>query len=115
MFSITTTIHASSPVVTCNAKSQSQCTIKLNSQHTCLQLLFCHCIIIMPCHNFKVLFLTVQLFSNIIPPSFLLAQYKQGQSGLSKTSLDSKQESHNAVVSNLPSFTFKLFKVRVVC
>ncbi|KAK2569106.1 MAP kinase-activating death domain protein [Acropora cervicornis] len=35
------------------------------------------------------------LISSVIPPSFLMAQYKQVQSGLSKTSVDSKQDTHN--------------------
>lgn len=46
---------------------------------------------------FEVLFLVAQLISSIIPPSFLMAQYKQVQSGLSKTSVDSKQDTHNVV------------------
>lgn len=46
---------------------------------------------------FEVLFLVAQLISSIIPPSFLLAQYKQVQSGLSKTSVDSKQDTNNVV------------------
>ena len=45
----------------------------------------------------KLLFLTMQLISSIIPPSFLLAQYKQGHS---TTGLDSKQEASSTVVSN---------------
>ena len=46
-------------------------------------------------------FLTVQLVSSIIPSSILM-QYTQGHSAgfTAKTNVDTKQDAHNAVVSN---------------
>ena len=88
---------------------QAHCMIKICRIHSCDFCMTLYSFIL-----FMIVILTVQLISSIIPPSILLAQYNQGHSGLSKTSLDSKQEPHNTIVSNLRVINLLLFMFKLL-